>query len=155
MKTLIIANWKMNPETLAKAKRLFNSIKIGIKNIKNTEVMICPPFIYLQILKSQDPSFAISFGGQNCFWENPPTGGGAFTGEISAKMLKNLGCKYIILGHSERRVLGETDEMINKKVKTALKQKLKVILCVGDKNRRSKEDIKEVLSQLRNCLKGD
>jgi len=130
-KSLIVANWKMNPATLKESKRLFNSVKEGIKNVKNTEVVICPPFIYLPVLKSEakGPSFAISFGGQSCFWEEK----GAFTGEVSPTMLKGLGCQYVILGHSERRkYFQETDEMINKKIKAALKAKLKPILCIGE-----------------------
>lgn len=131
MKLLVIANWKMNPQSFSEAKKLFNSVKIETKNVKNTEVVICPPFIYLPVLKSN--------GAQNCFWENS----GAYTGEISPKMLKDLGCKYVIIGHSERRKYqGETDEMINRKIKTALREKLKVILCV------------EMLSQIKKDLKG-
>jgi len=129
MKPLIVANWKMNPATLAEAKRLFDSIKRGIKNVKNAEIVICPPFVYLSALESEimRPSFAISFGGQSCFWEEK----GAFTGEVSPKMLKDLGCDYVILGHSERRkYLKETDEMINKKIKAALKSDLTPILCI-------------------------
>lgn len=143
-KFLIVANWKMNPKSLAEAKKLFNSISAKIKNAKRVEVVICPPFVYLSSLASQqDPSSAISFGGQSCFWENPPTGGGAFTGEVSPLMLKNLGCQYVIVGHSERRRhQKETDEMVNKKIKAALKAKLKAILCI------------DKISQLGRDLKG-
>jgi len=129
MKPLVVANWKCNPVTLKEAKQLFNSIKNGLKNIKNTKIVICPPFVYLSVLKPKIKglSFAISFGGQSCFWEEK----GAFTGEVSPKMLKDLGCDYVILGHSERRkYLKETDEMINKKIKTALKSDLTPILCI-------------------------
>jgi triosephosphate isomerase len=148
MKPLIVANWKMNPITLAEAKQLFNSVKKGIKNIKNVEIVICPPFVYLSNFQISNSNFKL--GAQDCFYEQK----GPFTGEISPKMLKNLGCRYVILGHSERRKLGETDQMINKKIKAALKTGLKPILCLGDKSRKSKKDIKEVLSQLKNCLKG-
>lgn len=140
-KLLIVANWKMNPQTLAEARRLFDSIKNGIKNVKNVEVVTCPPFVYLSALKSEimGSSSAISFGGQSCFWEEK----GAFTGEVSATMLKNLGCRYVIIGHSERRrYLKETDEMVNKKIKTALKNDLKPVLCV------------ENVSQIKNGLEG-
>ncbi len=141
MKHFIVANWKCNPVTLKEAKWLFNSVKQGVKNIKNVEVVICPPFVYLPALKSEimGPSFAISFGGQSCFWEEK----GAFTGEVSPKMLKDLGCRYVIIGHSERRrYLNETDEMVNKKLKAALKNNLKPILCV------------ENVSQVKKGLKG-
>jgi len=130
MKTLIVANWKMNPETLAKAKKLFNKVKQGTKRVKCVELVICPPFVYLPILGAS--AFAKGFGGlrlgsQDCFWE----GKGAFTGEISPQMLKNLGCQYAIIGHSERRKnQKETDEMIEKKIRGAKRVGLKPILCV-------------------------
>jgi len=156
MRPLIIANWKMNPQTLAEAKRLFNSIKKGIKNIKNVEVVICPPFVYLPILGAS--AFAkgygvISFGSQDCSWEQK----GAYTGEVSPKMLKDLGCQYVILGHSERRIyLGETDEMINKKIKLVLKTKLNPVLCIGEtEEERNQGRIQEVLkNQLISVLLG-
>jgi len=123
MKPLIVANWKMNPTTLAEAKRLSDLIKKGIKRIRNVEVVICPPFIYLATSDKRQAT-KIKLGAQDCFWEEK----GAFTGGISPKMLKNLGCEYVILGHSERRrYFSETDEMINKKIKVALKAKLKPI----------------------------
>jgi len=129
MKPLIVANWKMNPQSLAEAKRLFNSVKKGIKKTRNVEVVICPPFVYLPILLTPKPyTLNPKLGAQNCFWENS----GPFTGEISPLMLKNLGCDYVIVGHSTRRKLGETDEIINKKIKAALKAKLKPILCIGE-----------------------
>ena len=152
MKPLIVANWKMNPATLAEAKRLFNSIKSGLKDIKNVEVIVCPPFVYLPVLKpkTRGPSSAISFGGQSCFWEEK----GAFTGEVSPKMLKDLGCDYVILGHSERRrYLNETDEMVNKKLKAVLKSGLKPILCIGSKERGELGNI-EMESQLQKALSG-
>ena len=125
MKKLIVANWKCNPTTLKEAKLLFNSVKNGVKNIKNVEVVICPPFIYLsniQHLKSD-----IQFGAQDCFWEQ----NGAFTGEISPSMLKDLGVDYVIIGHSERRKYQqEKDSMIYKKIEAALKRGLKPILCI-------------------------
>lgn len=151
MKYLVIANWKCNPTTLKGAKLLFRAIKKGIKKVRNTEVVICPPFIYLPILKSEakGPSFAVSFGGQSCFYEEK----GAFTGEISPKMLKDLGCQYVILGHSERRnFLKETDEMINKKIKAAMEAKLKPILCIGEKKVRNAKGA--ITNQLKKDLKG-
>lgn len=128
MKPLIVANWKMNPSTLEEAKVIFNQIK-------NTGAVICPPFIYLSALKAN--------GAQDCFWENPPTGGGAFTGEISPQMLKNLGVEYVILGHSERRKYQkETNGTVGKKLKAAISAGLKPILCV-DKISQLPKDIKE------------
>jgi len=127
MKPLIVANWKCNPSTLEEAKRLFNSVKRGVKNIKNVEVVICPPFVYLSSIKYQVSR--IKLGAQDCFYEQK----GAFTGEISPLMLKNLGCQYVIVGHSERRkYFNETDEMINKKIKATIITKLKPIFCIGE-----------------------
>ena len=137
MKPLIVANWKCNPTTLKGAKLLFDSVKKEIKNIKNIEVVLCPPFIYLPILTVHRQVMNIKLGAQDCFWKQQ----GAFTGEISPLMLKDLGCQYAIIGHSERRALGETDEMINKKIRAALKSKLKPILCI-DKISQIKKDLK-------------
>lgn len=157
MKKIIIANWKMNPSTLKEAKLLFNSMKKEMKkNIKNVEVVICPPFVYLPVLGSS--LFAkdfgeLRFGSQDCFWEER----GAFTGEISPKMLKDLDCEYVIIGHSERRkYLGETDEMINKKLKAVISAELKPILCIGEtKQQRKTDKTFEVLkNQLKKNLKG-
>ena len=112
MKPLIVANWKMNPQNLKEAKLLFN-------RVKKAGGVICPPFVYLSSLKVT--------GAQDVFWE----AGGAFTGEVSALMLKNLGVKYVIIGHSERRkYFKETDEMTAKKLKAVLKVGLKPILCI-------------------------
>lgn len=112
MKPLIVANWKCNPSTLEEARNIFDQIK-------DTGAVICPPFVYISALGAN--------GAQDCFYEEK----GAFTGEISPQMLKELGVEYTILGHSERRKYQkETDEMIDKKVKAALDAGLKVILCV-------------------------
>lgn len=128
MKPLIVANWKMNPATLAEAKALFDSVGRGVKTIKNSDIVICPPFVYLSELLATKPKLP-KLGSQDCFWEEA----GPFTGEISPKMLKNLGVEYVILGHSERRRwFGETEEMINKKIKAALAAGLKVIACISD-----------------------
>ena len=140
MKPLIVANWKMNPQTLDEAREILNEIKEGIKDITGVEIVICPSFLYLpywvEFFNKKEKS--IKLGAQDCFWQKS----GAFTGEISSKQLLNFGCQYVIIGHSERRkYLGETDEMINKKLKSALKEKLKPILCI------------ENISQIKNNLK--
>ncbi len=126
MKPLIVANWKCNPTTLKGAKQLFDLVKKGVKNFKNAEVVICPPFPYLSMIGMASRS-GVKLSGQDVFWEEK----GAYTGEISPKMLKDLGCKYVIIGHSERRrYLKETDEMVNKKIKAVLKTGLRPILCI-------------------------
>jgi len=150
MRFLIVANWKCNPTTLKEARRLFNSVKRGLKKIKNVEVVICPSFVYLSCFKSFKN---LKLGAQDCFWEEK----GAFTGEISPVMLKDLGCQYVIIGHSERRTnFGETDEMINKKIKAALIAKLNPIFCIGEiKEEREKGQIQNILkSQIEKGLNG-
>lgn len=125
MKNLLVANWKMNPLNLAEAKKLFD----GIKGNPDVEIVICPPFVYLadRDIISARCRDNISVGAQDCSWEEK----GAYTGDVSAKMLKNLGVKYIILGHSERRKYhNETHVVINKKIEAAQKVGLKVILCI-------------------------
>lgn len=123
MKTLIVANWKMNPSSQKEAKAIFGGIKKGISRIKNSEVIVCPPFLYLALLNG------LTLGAQNVYAEEK----GAFTGEISAAMLKDLGVKYVIIGHSERRkYFKEIDEIINKKIKKALEAGLKIIFCIGE-----------------------
>jgi len=127
MKKFIIANWKCNPPTEKKAQQLFLSIKRGLKKKKNMEVIICPPFCYLSVINNNLSFFKL--GAQNCFFEDK----GAYTGEVSCEMLKSLKCKYVIIGHSERRkIFGETDEIINKKIKKALKFGLEPIFCIGE-----------------------
>ncbi len=127
-----MANWKMNPLTPKEAKELFLLFEKKAKKVKKVELVVCPPFVFLNLLKSK----SIKLGAQNCFFEKQ----GAFTGEISPSMLKNLGAKYVILGHSERRkYFRESEQLIFKKVTAALKAKLVPILCVGETEKERKE----------------
>ena len=120
MSKLIIGNWKLNPESVSEAEALARSVD-------RKGVVICPPFIYLAILRGVLKKAKL--GSQDAFWLN----NGAYTGEVSPSQLKSLGVKYVILGHSERRrFLLESDEMVNRKVEGALQLKLNVILCVGE-----------------------
>ncbi len=132
MDKIIIANWKMNPDSPEKAERLVKEIVRGVKKPGGVEVVIAPPFVFLdpvaKVLKAKSYKLKAKVGVQDVFWERK----GAYTGEVSPSQLKSLGASYVIVGHSERRALGETDEMINRKVKAALKEGLKVILCVGE-----------------------
>jgi len=146
MKNLIVGNWKMNPNSQKESKEIFDAIREGVREL-NLEVVICPPFVYLSELKD------LSLGAQNVFYEEK----GAFTGEISAEMLKDLKVEYVIIGHSERRkYFAETDEIINKKIKTALKTGLKVIFCIGETaEQRDAGKKNEVLeNQIKNGLQG-
>jgi triosephosphate isomerase len=125
-KKIIIGNWKCNPIKLSEAVKIFNDIK-DVSDCSKNETIICPPNIFLKDLLNFKSS--IKIGAQNCFSENQ----GAYTGEVSALMLKNLGCKYVILGHSERRKINqETNEEINKKIISAFANKLIPILCIGE-----------------------
>jgi triosephosphate isomerase len=124
----IVANWKCNPETVFEAKKILNGYGKNIKKSAKVKMVICPPFCYLGLAKEILKSVAAT-GGQDCHWESK----GAFTGEVSPSQLAAAGCGYAIVGHSERRqVFGETDEMINKKVKAALAAKLVPIFCCGE-----------------------
>jgi triosephosphate isomerase len=128
-KRIIIANWKMNPLSAKEAEKLWKGVAKNISALKKTEVVICPPFIYLEQLKKL--SRKIMPGAQNAFFGDT----GAFTGEISSEMLYSMGTQYVILGHSERRARGETDSDINKKVKSSLGSGLRPVLCVGENAR--------------------
>ena len=127
-KVLVVANWKMNPGTVERAQDIISENKKVVKNLKNTQLVICPPFVFLSDLGKKNDS-KIILGAQDMFWEIE----GSFTGEISPGMLSHE--SYVILGHSERRELGETDEMVAKKVLSAVKTNLKPILCIGEKTR--------------------
>jgi triosephosphate isomerase len=147
MKPLIAANWKMNPILQKEAKELFDSVKKGVRNITSAEVVICPPFVYLPLLKGS------KLGAQNVSYEEK----GAFTGEISAAMLKDLGVEYVIIGHSERRkYFGETDEIANKKIKKTVGAGLNIIFCIGEtEEERSAGKKNEVLErQIKKGLDG-
>ena len=148
-KKLVIANWKMNPLSGKEAERLFANIANSISNLKKTEVIICPPYLYLEKLKKI--SKKIILGAQDAFWGDT----GPFTGEISGNMLEAFGVKYVILGHSERRVLGEDNSSINKKIKGSLSAGLIPILCVGDKERdENHEYFNLIKNQVEECLSG-
>lgn len=126
MKNLIAANWKMNPNSQKEAKEIFDAIRDGVKGM-NCETVVCPPSVYLYA--SGFGEGVVFMGAQNIYFEDK----GAFTGEISAAMLKDLGVEYVIIGHSERRkYFGETDELVNKKIIRALETGLKVIFCIGE-----------------------
>lgn len=111
------------------AKALVQDLKGRVQNVTNVEIVVCPPFISLQAVKDVLAGSNIGLGAQNIFWEK----NGAFTGEVSAPMLKSVGCAYVIIGHSERRTyFGETDSTVNKRIFAALAEGLKPIVCVGE-----------------------
>ena len=124
---IIAGNWKMNT-TVAEALDLAGALRSRLEPISGVERVLCPPFVSLAPLRDLLEGSPIRLGAQNLFWEDK----GAYTGEISPVMLAPL-CQYVIVGHSERRQhFGETDEAVNRKVKTALRHGLKPIVCVGE-----------------------
>lgn len=127
-KKIIAGNWKMNND-LNESQSLVSGIKSGLGNDDKCEVIVCPPFTSLSEVHSLVKDSPVKLGAQNMFFEES----GAYTGEISASMLKSIGCEYVILGHSERRtIFGESDEWINNKIKKAIESGLKVIFCIGE-----------------------
>lgn len=150
MKKLIIANWKMNPASGAEALRLATSVWKRAKKFRKVDLVFAPPFVFLPILKK----FKLS--AQDVFWENK----GAYTGEISVKELKSLGVHYAIIGHSERRALGETNEVVNKKLKAALGAGLRAVLCVGEPEKKReiafppivREELRSAISGIKKAL---
>lgn len=129
-KKLVVANWKMNPESPESARAIFLGIRRAAQKMKHTQTLVCPPAIFFNII-SKLATPKVFVGSQNVFWEQK----GSFTGEQSPLMVLNSGGTHTIIGHSERRELGETPEMINKKVLMALSSNLSVILCIGEKER--------------------
>ncbi|OGI61054.1 triose-phosphate isomerase [Candidatus Nomurabacteria bacterium RIFCSPHIGHO2_01_FULL_38_19] len=147
---IIIGNWKMNPLTGKEAEKLFGSIAKAVSRVKKTEIIICAPFVYLDRLTKIRTS-KIKLGAQDSFGLNT----GPFTGEISPEMLYDIGVRYVILGHSERRALGENNSDINKKIKSALSAGLVPILCVGDDARDENHEYFNIVKiQLEECLAG-
>ena len=149
-KKLIIGNWKMNPKTAALAKANFAAIKKGAQAFKNVDAAIAAPFVYLPELGKLSGA-SLVLGAQNASAEKD----GPFTGEVSVDMLAPLKVKYVLVGHSERRAMGETNAAINKKIKLALKAKLVPVLCVGEAERDAGMwYLGAVKTQIEECLAG-
>lgn len=151
MKKLIIGNFKMNSKP-SEFKTYAMALVTKTKGSKNN-IVVCPPFTHLAVAKEILSGSKIEFGAQNISDEEK----GAYTGEISANMIKDLGANYVILGHSERRSkFKESDKLINKKIKTALANGLKVVLCLGEslQTRTAKQQYNFVKKQLDDNLKG-
>ena len=124
----VVGNWKMHG-TIAEARDLAEAVRDGFKRPRGVEVAVCPPFTALAAVSEVLAGSPVLLGAQNCHWE----GQGAFTGEISPAMLAELGCRWVLLGHSERRhVFRETDEEINRKMTAALRHGIAPVLCVGE-----------------------
>ena len=152
MPTPIIAgNWKMNTD-MAGAVELASGVAKGAAALSGVELVLCPPFVFLAAVRGAVAGTSVKIGAQNMHNEES----GAFTGEVAASMLQGL-CEYVILGHSERRQLfGETDELVNLKVKTALEKGLIPVLCVGETLEQREEGLTHdtVSNQVRAGLSG-
>ncbi len=140
-KQLIIGNWKMNPRSILEAQKLFDSIAKEVEALQKTDTVLCPPFVFLSDFSSRNKKVVL--GAQNVSSEDE----GAFTGEISAGMLKSFSVKYVLVGHSERRAMGETDEMIAKKVSAVVKAGMIAVLCVGEKERDTESAFLQTLKE--------
>ncbi len=129
-KVLVVANWKMNPETPEEAKMIFAAECRAAKKTTNVELVVCPPALYIGCLRKPTGG-NISFGVQDVFWA--PVG--PYVGEISPVMAHNSSVRYAVIGHSERRSLGETDEVVSKKAAAAVRAGLSAIVCIGERER--------------------
>jgi triosephosphate isomerase len=145
-------NWKMN-KTVGEALNLVKELKASISGVQGVEVAVAPPYTALYAVHRELEGSTIHLAAQNLYWEEK----GAFTGEVSPLMLKEVGCRYVIIGHSERRqFFGETDETVNRRIKAALVQGLRVIFCIGE-TLREREDGKTfsvIERQVEGGLKG-
>jgi triosephosphate isomerase len=151
-KKIIAGNWKMN-KTATEAKQLAADIAREVGDVRDVDVVICPPFTSTAVVGDEIQDSSVKLGAQNMHWEAE----GAFTGEVSASMLRGLYVHYVILGHSERRqYFAETDETVNKKVKVALASNLIPILCCGEtlEQRDAGEHVAVVSKQIREDLVG-
>jgi triosephosphate isomerase len=150
-KKIVAANWKMNM-TQAEAARFIAAVLVELGDLSDVEVVIVPPFTAIaRVIEALGGSQNMKVGAQNMHWEH----NGAFTGEISAALLRDLFVRYVVLGHSERRTLfGETDEIVNRKVRAAHEATLRPIVCVGETlEQREKGSVQKILSiQLRGSL---
>ena len=151
-KPFIAGNWKMH-NTIPEALELVKTLVESSKELTQASLVVIPAFTALSDIWKAIKGSDIELGGQNLFWEEK----GAFTGEVSASMLRDTGCKYVVIGHSERRqYFGETDKTVNKKIKSALAFDLIPIVCIGEsiEEREAGETIDKVNSQINGGLEG-
>jgi len=151
-KPIIAGNWKMN-KTLSEAVDFVRQVKALVADVRDIEIIVAPPFTALQAISREIEGSTIELAAQDVFWE--PSG--AYTGEISPIMLKDVGCRYVIIGHSERRqYFGETNESVQKKIKASLAMGLHPIICVGEalEEREAGRTFDMVKNQVIQCLEG-
>lgn len=151
-KPIIAGNWKLN-KTEKEAVELVTALRNALVDVDGVDIVVCPVFTALGVVRDVLIDSNIALGAQNLYWEDA----GAYTGEVSAPMLKSIGVEYVIIGHSERRqYFGETDETVNKKVMAALQHGLTPIVCVGEnlKEREQGRTFRVVQSQGEGSLAG-
>src|SRR3990167_613416 len=147
---LVIGNWKLNPGNTLEAKTLFAELKKKIPKTTTAKVVVAPPFLFIPEL-AKGAASVIKLGAQDVHYEER----GAVTGEIGAGMLASFGVEYVIVGHSERRALGETDTQVNKKVQALLKRKLTPVVCIGERLRDSQgQFFNHIAAQLKALTEG-
>ena len=148
---LVFANWKMNLDINSSAKLIKEILESNL-NFNNIDVIIAPPFVYLSEINNMLKNSQLRLSSQNVFYND----NGAFTGEISHEMLKDLGCEWVMIGHSERRIhLFETNEMVNKKIIFSCKKNFNVIFCIGEsyEERQKGKTFEIIKNQLNESLK--
>lgn len=128
---LVVGNWKLNPTTSLEVKELVNGIKKKVSKVTGAKIVIAPPFLFISEVSKLIKNTNVLIGAQDTYFEDR----GPFTGEVSPALLTPFGVSYVIVGHSERRAMGETDEQVNKKIQALLKRKLTPIVCIGEKTR--------------------
>jgi len=133
MKSIVVANWKMNPASLRDAKKLLESTRKVAEVAKNVSIVVAPPSLYLRELRAAYKGKRLSFAAQNAHFESE----GSFTGETSLPQIRDARVTHVLVGHAERRAMGETDEDVKKKVHAALDAKFTPILCIGETSRSS------------------
>jgi len=147
----IAGNWKMN-KTIKEARELAAAVVRASIDLAGSEIVLCPPFTALYEVAKTIEGSPVQLGAQDIFWEDS----GAFTGEISGQMLRDAGCQYVIVGHSERRqIIGESDDIVNWKLKAALRNELHPILCIGEtlEEREKGLTLQRIQAQLDQALK--
>ncbi len=151
-KPIIAGNWKLN-HSIDDAVQLVIELKRELVDVVGVDIVVCPVFTAISVVQDVLLESNIAVGAQNLYWEDS----GAFTGEVSAPMLKNIGVEYVIIGHSERRqYFGETNKTVNKKIKAALKHNLTPIVCVGEnlQEREGNKAFEVIQTQCEESLKG-
>jgi triosephosphate isomerase len=153
MRTPVIAgNWKMH-KTLGEARALARAVKEGSADVADCQVVLAPPFTALSAVAAEIQGTSLILAAQNVHWES----NGAFTGEVSVPMLEDIGCRMVIIGHSERRqYFGETDATVNKRIRAAMNSTLQIVVCIGEnlKERESRKHHSIVTQQLAGGLDG-